>query len=83
MGLGRRLDVPGDEFRVQRLRDFLGENRLAGARLAFDEKGALKGYRSVNGNPKVLGRDVILGTFKLHGYRLSLRGAPASSPCSP
>ena len=59
--LGLGLDVPGDEAQVQGLGDLLGEQRLAGARLALDQKGPLELHGGVHGHGQFVGRDVGVG----------------------
>ena len=62
--LGRRLDVPGDQGRVQRPRELIGQDRLAGARLALDQQGALQRHRGIDGDLQVVGGDVVGRAFE-------------------
>ena len=64
--LGRRLDVPLQERHVERLGDFLGQHRLAGAGLALDQQRALQRDRCIDGELEVAGRDVIFRSFEPH-----------------
>ncbi len=65
--LGGRLDVPLQEGTAEAARDFLGEQRLAGARLALDEQRPLERERRVDGELEVVGGDVGIGAFETHG----------------
>ena len=65
--LGGRLDVPLQQRPAEAPRDFLGEQRLAGARLALDEQRPLEGDRRVDGELQVVGGDVGIGAFEAHG----------------
>ncbi len=64
--LDGRLDVPGDERRVQRLGDLVGEDGLAGARLALDEERTFQIDRGVDRDAQVVGCDIVLGAFEAH-----------------
>jgi len=66
LGLGGGLDVPGQQRRADRLGDFLGEYRLAGAGLALYQERALEHDRGIDGDLEIIGRDVVLGTGKFH-----------------
>ncbi|MNN39385.1 hypothetical protein D3C81_1534190 [compost metagenome] len=73
VGLGGRLDVPGDQPGAQRLGQLFGEQGLAGARLALDQQRALQGDGGVDRQLEIVGGDVGGGAFELHRYQ-SLRG---------
>ena len=66
LGLDRRLDVPLDQRRAQRLRHFLRQHGLARSRLALDEQRALERDRGVHRNLQVIGCDVGLAARELH-----------------
>ncbi len=80
--LGRRLDVPGDEVLAERLGDLLRQDGLAGAGLALDQQRPLQRDRGVDGDAKILRRDIGFGALKtLHiGLFSKVRDA-ASTPC--
>ena len=61
-----RLDVPGQERRAERLRDLLGEQRLAGAGLALHEQRPLEHDRGVDRDLQILGGDVGFGAVEAH-----------------
>ena len=68
--LGGRLDVPLQQRHAQRLGDFLGQHRLAGAGLALDEQRALERDRRVHRQHQVLAwrrSSVSLGTSWVWG----------------
>jgi len=67
VGLGRRLDVPGDQRGVHGLRDLIGEDSLAGAGLALDQQGALESDRRIDRDPQVVGGDVVGRAFEAVG----------------
>ena len=69
MRLGRRFDVPFDQRRVERLRDFLRQHRLARARLPLHQQRAAQQHRGIDRDLQVIGRDIILGAFKAHEIR--------------
>ncbi|MNX50492.1 hypothetical protein D3C86_811220 [compost metagenome] len=50
LGLGGGLDVPADEVGTERLGDRLGQHRLAGARLTFDQQRLLQHYGGIDGH---------------------------------
>jgi hypothetical protein len=74
--LRRRLDVPGIERPRQRSRDFLGQQRLAGTRLALDEQRPRQRQRRVDGELQVIGGDIGGGAFETHGDRFLRGGRP-------
>jgi hypothetical protein len=76
VGTGGRLDVPFDQRGVQRLGDLMGEDRLAGARLALDEQGTAERNGGVDGDPQVVRRDIVGGSGEAHGAALA--GQPAA-----
>src|SRR5512132_2737719 len=67
--LRRRLNVPFDQRRRQRPGDLVGENRLARAGLALDEKRTFERDRRIDREHQVFGRDVAVGAFEasVHG----------------
>src|SRR3546814_4829394 len=62
--LRRRLDVPGDQRRVEGLGDLLGEHGLAGAGFALHEQGTAQQGRGVDRDFQVVGGDVGAGDRK-------------------
>ena len=81
--LGGGLDVPGQQRRIERLGDFLGQHGLAGAGLALDQQRALQHDRGVDGDLEVVGGDIVLGAGKFHRafallFVLERRSAPRS-----
>ena len=56
--LAGRLHVPADELEPERLGQVLGEQRLAGARLAAHQQRPLERERHVHGLAQLVGRDV-------------------------
>ncbi|MNE22620.1 hypothetical protein D3C80_1158370 [compost metagenome] len=80
VGLGRRFDVPGDQGRIQRAGQFIGQNRLAGARLALDQQGTLQRHRSIDGDLQVVGGDIVGRAFEpAHEKPAPIRGSGAGS----
>ena len=59
LGLGGRLDVPGDQRRVQGLGHLVGQHRLAGAGLALDQQRPLQRDGGVDRDLQVVGGDVV------------------------
>src|SRR6185295_2913995 len=66
--LGRRFDVPLKERGLDRLGDFDGENRLAGAGLALDEQRSLQGDGGVDRDLEILSGDVGFSALELHWW---------------
>jgi len=64
VGLGRRLDVPGDQRRVQRLGQLVGEDRLACPGLALDQQRPLQRHCGVDRDLQVLGGDIVRGALE-------------------
>ena len=64
--LGGGLDVPLQQWHVQRASYLFGQHGLAGAWLALDQQGALEGDGGVDRQHEVLGSDVVLCTFEFH-----------------
>ena len=62
--LARRLDVPLEQRRIERARDFFGELRLARAGLALDEERARQRDRGIDCERKLAGRDVARGALE-------------------
>ncbi|MNE48181.1 hypothetical protein D3C80_1426280 [compost metagenome] len=80
VGLGRRLDVPGDQRGVQRAGQFIGQNRLAGAGLALDQQGALQRHRRIDRDLQVVGGDIVGRAFEpAHEQPAPIRGRGAGS----
>ena len=81
MRLGRRFDVPGDEFGIERLGDLLGQNGLAGAGLTLHQKRTLERDRGIDRDAQIVGGDVIFRSLELHGfdflYSVAARRRPA------
>ncbi len=77
VGLGRGLDVPGDQRRAQRGGDLIGQNRLAGARLALDQQRPLQRHGGVDGDLQIVGGDVAGGP--LEPRALTLHPHPSSA----
>ncbi|MNE34202.1 hypothetical protein D3C80_1279140 [compost metagenome] len=82
VSLGGRLDVPGDQPGAQRLGQLLGEQGLAGARLALDQQRALQGDGGVDRQLEVVGGDVGLGAFELHRSQSLRRHAWPAVPAA-
>jgi hypothetical protein len=59
-----RFDVPGQKRRFHRAGDFLGQNRFARARLAFDEQGALENDGGIDRHSQILGRHIRFSAFE-------------------
>src|SRR4029077_17006007 len=66
--LGRRFDVPLNERGLDRLGDFDGENRLAGAGLALDEQRSLQGDGGVDRDLEIHSGDVGYSALELHWW---------------
>ena len=83
MRLGRRLDVPFDQRRAERLGDLVGEDGLAGARLALDQQRPAQRDRGIDRDLEVVGGDIV-GALEAHGARLTGGGirSKLSSPCA-
>src|SRR5690606_38637282 len=64
VGLGRRLDVPGYQRRIQRAGQFIGQDRLARAGLALDQQRPFKRYGGVDRDLQVFGGDVVGRAFE-------------------
>ena len=73
LGLGRRLDVPLDDRRAERLGDLEREHGLARAGLALDQERPLERDRGVDGDLEVVGRHVAPRPLKLACRRLGHR----------
>ena len=58
--------MPFDEFGAERLGDFNGEDRFAGAGFPLDQERTLQSDRGIDGHFQIFGGDVILGAFKAH-----------------
>jgi hypothetical protein len=61
--------VPFDQGRTDGLGDLIGENGLAGARLALDQQRTLQRDGCVHSHAQVVARDVGVGTGKFHGAK--------------
>ncbi|MNZ46617.1 hypothetical protein D3C78_643020 [compost metagenome] len=66
VGLGGRLDVPGDQLGAKGFGQLLGKHGLAGARLALDQQRPLQGDRRVDRQFQVVCSDISAGAFELH-----------------
>ncbi len=66
MGLGRGLDMPGDQFRAEGLGQLLGEHGLAGAGLALDQQWTLQRDGRVDRQLQIVSGNVGRRTFELH-----------------
>ena len=75
-GAGGRLDVPFDQRRAERGGDLMGEDGLAGARLALDQQRPAQLDRGVDRDLQVVGRDIVGCAFETHGPALWARAAP-------
>jgi hypothetical protein len=62
--LGGGFDVPLHQRHIQRGGHLLGQHGLAGARLALDQQRALQRQSRIHGQFQVIGRDVLVGSFK-------------------
>jgi hypothetical protein len=62
--LGRRLDIPFDQRRVDGLRDLVSEYGLAGSRLSLDQQRTPLGDRSIDCDLEILGRDIAAGALE-------------------
>ncbi len=60
MGLGRALDIPGDQGGIDRLGNFLGQHGLAGAGFTFHQQGPPKRYCRIHRNLEIVGCHIIL-----------------------
>jgi hypothetical protein len=68
--LGAALDMPLQQRQAQGGRHLLGQQGLAGARLALEQQRALQRDGGVDRQFQVVGGDVVLGAFESH--RLSI-----------
>ena len=64
LGLGGRLDVPGDQRGVERLGDFIGQHGLAGARLALDQQRTFQRDGGVDRDLQVIGRHIVVACLR-------------------
>src|SRR3990167_5968715 len=67
VGLGGGLDMPGDQLGAKGLGQLLGQHGLTGAGLTLDQQRALQGDGCIDRQLEIVGGDVGLGTFELHG----------------
>ncbi len=82
LGAGRRLDVPGDQRRAERVGDLLGEQRLAGAGLALDQQRPLEADRRIDRGLQFVAGDIGRRALKTH-RRLASRRRARRLPRSP
>src|SRR5262249_58330903 len=79
--LGGRLDMPLDEWHLQRGGDLEGQHGLAGAGLALDEQRALQGDGSVDSDLEIARGDIARGAAEsLAQGHISCGFPDASSP---
>ncbi len=72
--LGGRFDVPGDQLLIERLGDLVGQDGLAGARLALDQQRAFERDRRVDRDLQILRRDIGVGALEaLHAGAVPCR----------
>ncbi len=62
--LGRRFDVPFDQFGVERLCDLVGQDGLARAGLSFDQQRTFKSRGRIDRDHQVLGSDVVVESLQ-------------------
>ena len=65
--LGGGLDVPGDQPRLQRARQLLGQQGLARARLALDQQRPLQRDGRIDREAEIRGGNVGVGALESHG----------------
>jgi hypothetical protein len=62
--LGRRFDVPFDQFGARRLGDLIGKHGLARTGFALDQQRAAQGDGGVHRNLQIVGGDIALRAFE-------------------
>ncbi len=67
LGLGGGLDVPLQQRQPQGARHLLGQQGLAGARLALDQQRALQGDGGVHRELEIRRGDITFGALEFHG----------------
>ena len=56
--------MPGDQLLIERLGDLVGQDGLAGARLALDQQRPFERDRGVDGDLQILRRDIGVGALE-------------------